>query len=158
MKIQTYIETKDGIYEGPIVTKEEAHVKDLLHKSAHLLIVDGANIVSRKRGDHEQRYTSLYTTTIGTHVALGATYKETLQGLMPEAWPLEWVGEFRVHDQYENEVNGLYIARVQFRALPQDFKKDRHIIKSKDLEGMADKNLTTPHLAKAYEVFTNWGK
>jgi hypothetical protein len=133
-----------------IVEKGEAHDRGSLHLSTHLLILDGIKVCCRKRGDDEFRYAGLWTTTIGTHVELGDDYRETLIKQFGFPLDLQWQGEFRVRDPYENEVNGLHIAHVKESSLPKDFMEERRYIPFDELEELIRGDKTTPHLRNAY--------
>ncbi len=158
MLIQTYNEPsnwKPGKSLSPyIVTeKEEAHNKSLLHLSAHILIKDDeGNICVRKRGDKEERYTSLWTTTFGTHVPIGKNYIETIRELLTIPINLEWVGEFKVKDDYENEINGLYLAKADGDELGKKFMEGRSFLTLDEIVKEIILNKTTPHLKKAIKT------
>ena len=125
--------------------KKLIHEKGLLHKSAHLLIINSlGEILCRKRSINEERYTGLWTSTYGTHVIGEDSYLQTLKKGFDIKEPI-WVGEFRVNDKIENEINGLYISRN----IPKNISKDRKFINVLDLK----LDEMTPHLNKSYELF-----
>ncbi|MDP3728775.1 MAG: hypothetical protein Q8R18_04955 [bacterium] len=158
MLIQTYREPtnwKLGKALSPyqVIDKEEAHKQRLLHLSAHLLIWDSqGKICVRKRGDHEERYTSLWTTALGTHVPIGKDYVETIRELLPIPLDLKWVGEFRVKDPYENEVNSLYTTVSTPEKLGDSFMKGRSFSTLDEIVKEIMMNQTTPHLKKAIKT------
>lgn len=153
--VQTYKQTSswnegDLFIKSVAVSKEEAHEKDLLHLSAHLLIIDKDNrVLTRKRLLDDFRYADLWTTTIGTHVLLGHDYLSTLTPLLPIQKDLKYIGEFRVHDKWENEVNGLYVLDANENDLPTDFLVDKKFFNVEELGRIIKENKTTPHLKAA---------
>ncbi|HII15625.1 MAG TPA: hypothetical protein HA362_04900 [Nanoarchaeota archaeon] len=156
MRIQTYQNVvkwvqNQKLVKEEIVDKEYAHEKGLLHLSAHLLIIDGiGGIFCRKRSDHELRYKGLWTTSVGIHVELDGDYLAFLKQSLPADIAIKWLGEFRVNDGYENEVCGLYFARVEENELPNELKENRMFITANALETLAIEGKITPHLKEAY--------
>lgn len=161
MDIQTYRAAihwhpGDKLEKAGLVSKAEAHDKGLLHQSVHLLLFNTeGKVCCRKRDDYELRYAGLWTTTIGTHVAPGKNYQTTLAPLLPISLDLDWVGEFRVQDVMENEVNGLYVARVDEARLPVDFMRSRTFLSDKKLIDIVAEHGATPHLVGAYTIAWN---
>ncbi len=155
MRIQTYEEPKlwtSGTFLKPsiILEKEDVHAQHLLHQSVHLLLLDqNSRFYCRKRCPSEQRYPGMLTTTIGAHVELGRGYYETLEHLLPHSLQLHSLGEFRINDEFENEICGLYTATLE-ETLPEEFRQNRFFLSLKSLELFIEKHQTTPHLAAAY--------
>ena len=146
---------KDGdqLEKTKVVGKEEAHESDLLHLSVHLLIIDSQDrILFRKRKSDDLRYVGLWTSTIGTHVLIGNDYLSTLQELLPIQKSLEFIGEFRVHDEWENEVDALYIMRANKEELPQEFLSDKQFFPKEEMNNLIQDNKTTPHLKGGLEL------
>lgn len=116
MKLQTYKEPivwKPGMPLKPfdILEKEEVHERRLLHRSVHLLVInEHGKVICRRRSQNEQRYPGLLTTTFGTHVGAGESYRVTLQKNIAANIQAHWIGEFKVQDEHENEVCGLFVA------------------------------------------------
>lgn len=136
-----------------IAGKQEAHEKNLLHLSSHLLILDKQHyILLRRRKSHDFRYADLWTSTIGTHVLVDNDYLSTLRELLPIQKPLEFIGEFRVHDEWENEINGLYIMKANEGELTQEFLNDKKFFSKEELSNLIQKNQTTPHLKGGFEL------
>lgn len=158
MRIQTYHDTREWTegYELEVLRdelKEDAHEKGLLHLSTHLLIIDPKNrILSRHRATTEFRYAGLWTTAIGTHVEAGKDYESTLRDLSPCPMNLDWVGEFRVRDEYENEVNGLHVSKMSIDELPAEFLTDREFLDLQTIDRLINLDRTTPHLAEAIRL------
>lgn len=157
MKIQTYKQPRiwtptQQLEPRKIVDKETAHKEDLLHKSSHLLIVEDNYVFCRRRGDEEERYGGLLTTTFGTHVGLEETYLDTIRKHIQSAKKekLFFVGEFRVHDEYENEVCGLYFIRRK-EILP-DIGGYQERKSFSELEKEISRQKTTPHLKEAHSL------
>lgn len=159
MKIQTYHEPVHWskgqcLLIDDVVNKKEAHKIGKLHLSTHLLIINSdGRIYCRLRGKKEHRYPNLLTTSIGTHVELESDYAKTLQKNLPTLMNLTWGGEFRVKDCYENEVCGLYTARMEEYDIPQEIRKGRYFLPIDSLEAHIRGEKTTPHLKEAYELW-----
>lgn len=158
MDIQTYKQTlswENGQKLMPelVLDKEEVHTKGLLHLSTHLLVRNKlGEILCRKRADGDFRYAGLWTTTIGTHVPINQWFEEILIEYFPVKKPLQWIGEFRVHDEFENEVNGLYTVQLENEVMGDEFTKDRKFISVSELEELIKQGKTTPHLSGAFEL------
>ena len=156
-KLQTYKSQDtwkpgDALTSAEPVTKEEVHERKLLHLSVHLLMRDHhGSILCRKRGADEQRYSGLWTSTIGVHVVEGGNYITTLLPLLPRSISLQFVGEFRVLDLWENEVNGLFCAVIGSESLPIDFLRDREFLTPQRLQSLVQAGLVTPHLREAFK-------
>lgn len=157
-KIQSFLQSPkwrngDVLKEYEVVSKEQVHEQDLLHLSVHLLIIDRQNrILCRQRQKDDFRYANLWTSSIGTHVLFGSNYKSTLLPMLPANNEIKFVGEFRVHDAWENEVNGLFIMNADSKKLPEIFLKDREFISLSKLTDLINNNQTTPHLKGAIEL------
>lgn len=124
------------------------HNKGLLHKSAHLLVVnDVGEILCRKRSLEDERYAGLWTSTYGTHVVGDDTYLQTILKNFYVVNP-KWVGEFRVKDMFENEINGLYVSTH----IPNSMGKDRKFINVLELKLQE----MTPHLVLGYFEMKKW--
>ncbi len=150
MQIQTYKFDSEKLIKNKIVDKKSIHENDLLHLSAHLLLIDKqGKICCRKRSKDSFRYADLWTTAIGTHVPLNSDYETLLKDFLPVELKIEKVGEFRVHDEWENEINGLYVGYIEETELPEEFMKDRKFIELNKLESLIGSNQTTPHLEEA---------
>jgi isopentenyldiphosphate isomerase len=152
---QQLTEWKDGdtLTKTEAVDKEIAHQNDLLHLSAHLIIIDNQNrVLSRKRKADDFRYADMWTSSIGTHVLLNNDYLSTLKELLPLQKELQFIGEFRIHDEWENEVNGLYIMRANEDELPAPFLSDKKFFTIEELTSVIEQNKTTPHLKGGVEL------
>lgn len=144
-----------GIVLTPLgfASKEKAHQKGLLHKSAHLLMICDGRILCRHRKKTEERYSDMYTTTIGTHVLNDDDYLDTLRPFLPDkSLELIYVGEFFVHDEFENEINGLYVIDIGRNNLLDDFLEGRDFLSESELRDLITRNKTTPHLAEAFKL------
>ena len=153
-KLQTYIINKGGILkEARVAEKVEAHENDLLHKSVHLIILCDKKVLARERGKDESRYGGLFTSTIGTHVLLKDNYISTIEKFLPtQNLELKFVGEFFVHDEWENEINGLFFAEVEYENLPKDFIIDRELLTVDETKEIINSGEVTPHLAGAFKM------
>jgi hypothetical protein len=156
MRIQTYKEcskTKESeLVKDRIVEKEDAHKESLLHLSAHLLLIKEDRIYCRLRDKSEQRYQGLWTTTLGTHVEIGETFKSTILKNVKYSHEIRWIGTFNVKDDYENELCGLYTAEYEDGKIPAYLKKGRELINIKELVRLINEKKTTPHLKAVYEL------
>lgn len=153
-KLQTYIINKEGILkEARMVEKIEAHENDLLHKSVHLIVLCNKKILTRKRGKDESRYGGLLTSTIGTHVLSNDNYISTIEKFLPlQNLELKFVGEFFVHDEWENEINGLFVTEVEYENLPKDFIINRELLTVDEIKEIINNSEATPHLVGAFEM------
>lgn len=153
MRLQTYrapAAWREGmaLEEGPALDKEETHRRGLLHRSVHLLALDGeGRVLARRRSPEEPRYAGLWTSTVGTHVPAGATNERTLQEVLPSGTPLARVGEFRVHDEAENEVCGLFVTTAH--AMGPSLGPIHAPLRPDEIQALAREGRTTPHLAEA---------
>jgi len=156
--LQTYKQVDDWqegnqLEKAEVVKKEETHNADLLHLSVHLIIIDSKNrILSRKRKIDDFRYADLWTNSVGTHVLFGNDYLSTLNDFLPIQKKLEYIGEFMVHDEWENEINGLYIMRADESELPIEFLSDKSFFTSTELNNLINQEKTTPHLKGGFEL------
>jgi hypothetical protein len=116
------------------------------------LVDSNGSICSRLRGLDELRYAGLFTTTVGTHVEKNQTYLKTLKEFIPFLDNLDWVGEFRVRDDFENEICGLYLAKLDKELLPLEFITGRNFLNKVNLENNILNGKTTPHLKMAYNL------
>lgn len=80
------------------------------------------------------------------------TNADQLRKLFPLPCKLHWIGEFRVKDEFENEVNGLHICNLE-QELPEAFMKDRVFVGFSELEELISEGKATPHLAAAWRLF-----
>ncbi len=156
--LQTYKQVSDWqegsrLEKAEIVEKGKTHKTDLLHLSAHLIVIDSKNrILSRKRNIDDFRYAGLWTSSIGTHVLFENDYLSTLRDLLPIKKKLEYVGEFRVHDEWENEINGLYVTQANENELPTEFLSDKSFFTENELINLIKQEKTTPHLKSGFEL------
>jgi isopentenyldiphosphate isomerase len=150
--IRIYKDDCFAITDVGMTDKVTAHKSHLLHKSAHVLILDTEyRVLCRKRPGNDSCYAGLWTTTIGTHVLGTSDYNDTITRFLPTDLVLQWIGEFRVQDEHENEINGLFVAYVaDERQVGVDFMKQRTFLPSVTLESLIERRSTTPHLAQAY--------
>jgi len=156
--LKTEWKTGDLPVYGQVMDKESVHTQDLLHYSVHLLILDSKNnILCRKRKVNDFRYADLWTSSIGTHVLYGSDYLKTLKPLLPIKIKIDFIGEFRVHDAWENEINGLYVCRIDKEELPPDFLIDRSYLSNSELMTLILELKTTPHLREAFGLLKNKG-
>jgi len=136
-----------------VVNADDAHRAGLLHRSAHLLVLDSeGRVACRRRARDEKRYPGLWTTTLGSHVEVSESYKETLRRALASnrCRPfLGWIGEFRVADGIENEVCGLFHARINMLELPQAIRSGRAFVQRHELDNIIRETLATPHLIAA---------
>lgn len=156
MDIQIYLEPDswepgDALVKDKVVSKEQAHDEGLLHLSTHLLIVNRkGEILCRKRPENDFRYAGFWTTTIGTHVELESDYKKTIEKFLPTGLELRWIGEFATKDEWENEINGLFVTQAGKEDLPDDFLRDRVFSDQDEIAKAIHQGKTTPHLKEAY--------
>lgn len=137
-----------------VVDKEDAHRRGLLHRSVHLQLLDEqGRLHARRRSADDLRYAGLWTSTLGTHVAAGDMDEGTLRALVPPHTELSWVGEFRVKDEWENEVCGLFVttSAAMLRALGPTHAPGA-------VEALLREGRATPHLAEAWRRWRDSGR
>lgn len=149
---------------GKIIGQEEleqAHVKGLLHRSVHTLILDPKDryYLRQRQGNH-LRYPGYWTTTVGVHVLAGQLPKEVAKDSLVKNLGLdlnlEYVGEVRVHDEYENEISGVFIGKVDENTAVKSKAGD--IIKAFSEDQIRRMNKTeklTPYILKSVELYLN---
>ena len=115
---------------GEIISRDEAHQKGTLHRTAHVWLVKkkptGYDILLQKRSEEKDSYPGMYDTSSAGHISAGeeplpSALRELKEELGLTALPdeLKYAGTFRV--QYEkvfhghmfrdNEVTWVYVYR-----------------------------------------------
>ncbi|HEX2022514.1 MAG TPA: hypothetical protein VHH36_07360 [Candidatus Thermoplasmatota archaeon] len=157
LKVQTYREPAAWAEGDPLdpretLDKEEAHRRGLLHRSVHLLLFDeDGRLHARRRSDDDARYAGLWTSTVGTHVAAGDVDERTLRAIVPPETALARVGEFRVKDDAENEVCGLFASRSpEARRI---LGPAHAALAPEEVEAAIREGRTTPHLAEGWRRY-----
>ncbi len=136
---------------------EAAHTKGLLHRSIHVLVVDGGSqVFVRQRPANKPIYPGLWTSSVGTHVLTGDTDEKTavagLRYFLGLEDPLENIGERRVHDAFENEI--ITVFRCRADAVPNlnaAEGADGRFMSLAKIRELAASGRTTPHLMAALE-------
>ena len=137
---------------------EEAHKKDLLHLSVHTLILDpeGRFFLRQRKGDH-LRYPGYWTTTVGVHVLTGQlpedVAKDSLFKNLGLNLKLKYVGEVRVHDEYENEISAVFIGKVDESTKVESKAGDLIKPFSEDqIRKMTETEKLTPYILKSVDI------
>ena len=100
---------------GKVISRDEAHQKGTLHRTAHVWLVkekpEGYDILLQKRSEEKHSFPGLYDTSSAGHIPAGdeplpsalRELKEEL-GLTASPEELKFAGTFRI--QYEKEFHG----------------------------------------------------
>ena len=117
-----------GIPTGEIISRDEAHEKGVLHRTAHVWIVrecEGkTEILLQKRSDNKDSFPGMYDTSSAGHIPAGeeplsSALRELQEELGVTASPedLSYAGSFRIHYEKvfhdrifrDNEVTKVYV-------------------------------------------------
>ncbi|MCR4621698.1 MAG: NUDIX domain-containing protein [Clostridiales bacterium] len=104
-----------GLPTGKTVSREEAHKKGILHRTAHVWVVKkharGYDILLQKRSEEKESFPGMYDTSSAGHIPAGdkpleSALRELNEELGIPAAPcqLEYAGSFRI--KYEKEFHG----------------------------------------------------
>ncbi len=148
----------DPLEEIGMWEKEEVHREQLLHRSVHLLIRTSTDsYLCRERASSEPRYGGLLTTALGAHLEEEDEYIDTILRHLPvpQNSPVP-VGEFRIRDQWENEVCGLYTMKRNDHETAAYAFSGRRFVAVMELERLIDEERVTPHLAAAYRLMKRY--
>ena len=117
MGTKEYLDIVDesGQPTGEIVSREKAHQKGILHRTAHVWVIQktgqGYDILLQKRSEEKDSFPGLYDTSSAGHIPAGdepmesalRELKEEL-GITASENELHYAGSFRI--QYEKEFHG----------------------------------------------------
>ena len=106
---------ENGKPTGKTVSREEAHAKGIMHRTAHVWIVrptgDGYEVLLQKRSEKKESYPGMYDTSSAGHITAGdepleSALRELKEELGIDASPdqLSFAGTFRI--RYEKEFHG----------------------------------------------------
>lgn len=150
--------------QDEIVSQEEiesAHQRGLLHRSVHVLIVDPqGRLFCRQRKLDSPRYPGFWSTAVGAHLTSGQSYeaeaRSALQATLGISCVLALMGKVRVKDGIENEINALYIGRID-ASLKLDINfelvEGGRFFNADELDRLTAPERVTPHLLQAIELY-----
>ena len=106
---------ESGRPTGDVVSRDEAHQKGILHRTAHVWVVrksvQGYDILLQKRSEEKESFPGLYDTSSAGHIPAGdepleSALRELSEELGIAAVPsqLHYAGTFRI--RYEKEFHG----------------------------------------------------
>ena len=106
---------ENGKPTGKTVSREEAHAKGIMHRTAHVWIVrptgDGYEVLLQKRSEKKESYPGMYDTSSAGHIQAGDEPLESALreleeelGIRAEAEDLHFADTFR--NQYEEPFHG----------------------------------------------------
>ena len=106
---------EEGLPTGETVSREEAHRRGILHRTAHVWVVRrkdrGYDILLQKRSEEKDSFPGLYDTSSAGHIPAGeeplpSALRELREELGIAASPeaLKYAGSFRI--RYEEEFHG----------------------------------------------------
>lgn len=117
MSTQEYLDIVDesGKPTGETVSRDEAHRKGILHRTAHVWVVrktdQGYDILLQKRSEEKESFPGLYDTSSAGHIPAGdepleSALRELAEelGIVASDRDLNYAGSFRI--QYEKEFHG----------------------------------------------------
>lgn len=117
MSTQEYLDIVDesGKPTGEIISRDEAHRKGILHRTAHVWVVrktdQGYDILLQKRSEEKESFPGLYDTSSAGHIPAGdepleSALRELAEelGIAASDRDLNYAGSFRI--QYEKEFHG----------------------------------------------------
>ena len=115
--MQEYLDIVDesGKPTGETVSRDEAHRKGILHRTAHVWVVrktdQGYDILLQKRSEEKESFPGLYDTSSAGHIPAGdepleSALRELAEelGIVASDRDLNYAGSFRI--QYEKEFHG----------------------------------------------------
>ena len=119
---------------GEIISRDKAHQKGILHRTAHVWLVkekpDGYDILLQKRSEEKDSFPGMYDTSSAGHIPAGdeplpSALRELKEELGLEASPddLKYAGTFRI--QYEKEFHGHMFRDNEFTSV---FVYDKPVI------------------------------
>ena len=106
---------ESGLPTGEVISRDKAHQKGTLHRTAHVWLVkkkpEGYDILLQKRSEEKDSFPGMYDTSSAGHIPAGdeplpsalRELKEEL-GLTASPEELTYAGTFRI--QYEKEFHG----------------------------------------------------
>ena len=114
---------ENGKPTGKTVSREEAHAKGIMHRTAHVWIVrpagDGYEVLLQKRSEKKESYPGMYDTSSAGHITAGdepleSALRELKEELGIDASPdqLSFAGTFRI--RYEKEFHGRIFRDNEF--------------------------------------------
>ena len=114
---------ENGKPTGKTVSREEAHAKGIMHRTAHVWIVrptgDGYEVLLQKRSEKKESYPGMYDTSSAGHITAGdepleSALRELKEELGIDASPdqLSFASTFRI--RYEKEFHGRIFRDNEF--------------------------------------------
>lgn len=138
---------------------EEIHKKDLLHRSIHILIVDPkGRFYLRQRNFNKSRYPGWYTTSVGAHVPAGQSYDETAKNSLKEMLGLDcelkFLGQVKVHDEYENEISWTYVGYIDEHDKPRvNTEEPGKFFTAEETKNLSKKYRITPYVFESIDFY-----
>ncbi len=134
------------------------HKNLLLHKSAHIFIVDSnGRVFCRKIASGNPIYPGYWSTSVGAHVLSGmdydATAKESLKSSLGVNCKLEMIGKVRIKDDRENEVSATYVGYSNKVKINEKEAEDGRFFTLEELKDLMQKEQCTPHLLQSLELY-----
>ena len=114
---------ENGKPTGKTISREEAHAKGIMHRTAHVWIVrptgDGYEVLLQKRSENKESFPGMYDTSSAGHITAGddpleSALRELKEELGIDASPdqLSLAGTFRIH--YEKKFHGRLFRDNEF--------------------------------------------
>lgn len=154
----------DVVSESDLTLREgvpagEVHAQGLLHRAAHVLVVNAAgkicvHLKSKTRPIHP----GLWSTSIWEDVRSRETYEHTARHALQEYLGLDCalteLGRAHVRDEYGNELVCVYTTRAD-RIPRRDarFLEKEAFMTTREIRDLIERGKATPHLAKAIALY-----
>lgn len=114
---------ENGKPTGKTISREEAHAKGIMHRTAHVWIIrptgDGYEVLLQKRSENKESFPGMYDTSSAGHIIAGddpleSALRELKEELGIDASPdqLSLAGTFRIH--YEKKFHGRLFRDNEF--------------------------------------------
>lgn len=136
----------------------DMHKKEMLHRSVQTILVRNGKIYLRKRADNRPRYPAYYTTSVGIHVLSGQDYdqvaKDSLKDLYGLDLPIKFLGVFRVHDEYENEISHICAVEITDQEIKPSNGEDGEWFTEEEIIELSNKEKITPYVFEVIKLYS----
>lgn len=97
------------------ISRDEAHSKELLHRTGMVFLVNSkGNVLINRRSSEKKIFPSRYDSSVSFHVVHGETYKEAAEREAEEEIkikaPLKYIGKFIHRDPPEYQITSVFLC------------------------------------------------
>lgn len=149
---------ENGKFLDRCATEKEVVEKDLLHASVHTIIVnDEGDILCRTIPNDPEKfpfYPGYTSTGIGEHVYCGESFLDVAYKTLRDisvCGNLEYLGNIRVKDEYENEISANYLVKNNKGA-----ENNRKFLSIDEIKEIERTGKITPHLIKIVDQYEQY--